>query len=356
MIHPFEQGHPNTGAQNWMSPAVRAAKLALLSDLARLYPALDGVELDYMRSPLFFDGEATTVRQRCAVMRGFIAAVRGLGFKAVGVRVPPSLSSLASVGLDLQDLAAAGIIDWANFADGGFWTAMSPANNFSAIVAKLPLGLPVYYEVTSLERPGPRNDTICTTPPHERMTTAHLSTTAHVAYSQGAHAISAFNFQYYRPFADVPCMLRENAPYTEPLYATLAHLADRQWVARQDQLYFDSTSRALPAIFQWLLAPPSGGWGGVGRLRLQIEPLTEVRVTLNGVSLEPSNNCSRAFNTSGQPTFYVPCQKWFAAFSVPGSAARGGMNEIAVTLPADRAGAAGGATTLRHFDLALPAA
>jgi hypothetical protein len=104
MIRPYQQGHPTTGAQIWMSPAVRASKLAL-SDLARLYKGLDGIELDYMRSPLFFDREATTVQQRCAIMREFITAVRALGFKAVGVRVPPSLGSLAFIGLSLPDLA-----------------------------------------------------------------------------------------------------------------------------------------------------------------------------------------------------------------------------------------------------------
>ena len=234
---------------------------------------------------------------------------------------------------------------------------MSSASNFSAIVASLPPSLPIYYEMTSLERPGPLNASVCTTPPHERMTAAHLATTAHVAYSQGADAISVFNFQYYRPFADVPCMLEENAP----LYATLAKLADRRWVARQDQLYFDSTVHALPASFEWYLARPDGGWSGTGRLRLQIDPVeTPVRATLNGVSLAPSANCSRDFDSSGQPTFFVPCEHWFQAFAVPAAVAKEGANTLRVEVrhgggPSGE-GTTGAAVNLRHFDLCLRAA
>ena len=41
-----------------------------------------------------------------------------------------------------------------------------------------------------------------------------------------------------RPFADISCTYAEDAPFSEPPYATLAKLTDEVWLARQTQHYF----------------------------------------------------------------------------------------------------------------------
>ena len=52
--------------------------------------------------------------------------------------------------------------------------------------------------------------------------------------------MASFNFQYYRKFADIPCMEKENAPYSEPPYEVLAKLKDADYVARQNQFYWSN--------------------------------------------------------------------------------------------------------------------
>ena len=65
-----------------------------------------------------------------------------------------------------------------------------------------------------------------------------LASAALDAYALGAAGMAAFNFQYYRPFADSACTYEEDQPFHEPLYGALRGLNDPGWCASQHQHYW----------------------------------------------------------------------------------------------------------------------
>ena len=75
---------------SWSNPSVVSARLHLLLEAIALYPTLD-VEVDFLRDPVLFNTTTTTFRERRAILRGFLGAVRGAlrTGQRLGLRVPP---------------------------------------------------------------------------------------------------------------------------------------------------------------------------------------------------------------------------------------------------------------------------
>lgn len=98
---------------NFELPEVRTHLLGILEGVANKYD-LDGIEIDYMRAPLFFlpnlHGKPATANQ-VKLMTGFQREVRQIALRAgnkrgrpmlVGVRVPTTVSRCRYAGIDIE--------------------------------------------------------------------------------------------------------------------------------------------------------------------------------------------------------------------------------------------------------------
>lgn len=233
------------GAMDWAHPEVLAEREALIGEAVRLYPQLATLELDFMRTAHLFNTSRTSEAQRAALVGGMLRRLKALlpppPRGRLAVRVPPEPRVLRELGLDLASLAADGTLDYVQ-GGAGFWSFLASDSGFAALRAQLPRATPLLFEVTSMRRPG-RPAGNCSTPGHDRMTREMLTTTALDAYAHGADGMSAFNFQYYRPFADTACTFAGDEPFHEPLFGTLAKLGDREWLGPTQAAHTGATTR-----------------------------------------------------------------------------------------------------------------
>ena len=210
-------------AQNWASPKVRQYKTLMLQDIITKFRP-DGISLDFLRAPLFFNTTETPSAERRSIMGAWVADVKSLMAKTGGnmrlvARIPPFSGILDNIGLDVLGLANSRTFDWLTL--GIDYNSFMPMDSeIQAFRTKLPAGFPLLFEVSYIER-RQRPTKTCIRGPDQRMTRAHLATAAHQAYFLGATGIASFNFQVTRPdFFQRPVPLSDIlpfAPYTPVL-------------------------------------------------------------------------------------------------------------------------------------------
>ena len=165
------------------------------------------------------------------------------GVPTLSARIPPKLETLDAIGLDIRGLVADGTLSFLTLGIN-YDSFMAQDSDIATIRKMVPSNYSLLWEVSYVERA--KASATCHHGPDQRMTHAHLATSAHQAYFLGATGMASFNcknssslcvfpkrkplrswctVQYYREFADTPCMLRENEPYSEPPFEVLAKLA-----------------------------------------------------------------------------------------------------------------------------------
>ena len=109
-------------AVDYGHPAVRSMATAVVEEVCRHY-AVDGIELDFFRHPVFFRSTATgepasqTQRQQMTeVIREIDAIIRREGDRRgrpflLAVRTPDDVDYAATIGLDLEGWMQAGLVD-----------------------------------------------------------------------------------------------------------------------------------------------------------------------------------------------------------------------------------------------------
>ncbi|GAA5148793.1 hypothetical protein GCM10023213_45560 [Prosthecobacter algae] len=327
--------------QNWLHDEVRAQKLALITELCENYD-LDGLELDYMRFYSFFDTEKTTLEERQEIMTGFVQQVRVVLDRTqrdgrrrwLCARVPCLMKGLDALGLDLRALVAAGL-DMVNLSASYFTTQQM---DLATIREQVPESAALYVEMChSIANGGklvPGYDTFT----FRRTTTQQYETTAHLAYARGADGVSLFNFAYYREHGGPG-----RGPFAEPPFAVLPSLAKRGDLASPPQHWFLATGWNNPYVrppvlprglkekaktsFELDMAPPSGGWKGQGRLRLQADATLEGRTLearCNGTLLESVSDVSEPFENPYPSLLGLP--EALRAWSLPAELLRNGKN------------------------------
>ena len=99
------------GNMNYLFPEVRQWYFDTLQELVNRYE-IDGLELDFMRYPLFF--EAGEIEKGIPVMTEFVRRIRNLtdakGIR-LAVRVPASVKKALAAGLDVAGWKAEGLVD-----------------------------------------------------------------------------------------------------------------------------------------------------------------------------------------------------------------------------------------------------
>jgi hypothetical protein len=182
--------HTHTHLQVLNNPAVLADRMSLMKEVLHLYPGID-FEVDLERWVMLFDDAHTTLANRQAIMTGMMRDLRAAmstGTK-LGMRVPPDLTLLDSLGVDLASLASDPAIqlDYATLGVS-FFSFLASTSDFAAIRARVP-ELTLLFEVSEL---------LSNEPSSQLLTAEMLTTVALDAYSLGADGIATFNFEYYR--------------------------------------------------------------------------------------------------------------------------------------------------------------
>jgi hypothetical protein len=355
---PFVKEHAYMAAllQNWIHPEVRRYKYNLIEEICENYD-IDGLELDFMRHPHFFRLDMTTRQQRVDIMTEYIKSIREVldqterngRYRWLSVRVPFRIRDADRIGIDFPAIVDAGV-DMVNLSCN-FVTEQQ--HDLARIKQMIP-ATPVYLELTHVsnffswsDKPGNI----------WRLTSdQEFYTAAHLAYARGADGISAFNFVYYRKTNE---SIIENI--SEPPFYVFEKLRDKQWLAKQPQLYFlnryDShyvrvTKRPFDVgqkkQFTMDMAPPAGGWTTEGRLRFQF--LSEInnsqwQVRFNGSELVKNPDVSEPYENPY--TDGLGNENTLLAWTVPVDIVKDGINVLDVKV------VSGKPPEIIHVDLAI---
>ena len=335
---------------NWAIPAVRAQKLAFIRELCENYD-LDGFEMDFMRHFSLFPAQGTTGAQRAAIMTAFVGEVRKVldrttrngRHRWLAARVPCYTAAFGPLGLDLSALVAAGL-DIVNVSASYFTVQQTDLAAIRRAASRAAVYVELCHSIWNGSKPvGGTYDSF----PFRRATPEQIYTTAHLAYARGADGMSLFNFVYYREHGGAG-----RGPFCEPPFEVLAHLGDRQWLARQPQHYMLSPGWGNPFVksplprkcvagrkeaFTLDLASPEGGWKRGGRLRIQGEAsLGDSRwtATLGEQTLAMTDDTTEPYANPYPSMLGRPEE--MRAWSVPAGALRDGANRLEISLQAGK--------------------
>ncbi|MDE1171466.1 MAG: hypothetical protein PW734_09710 [Verrucomicrobium sp.] len=348
-------------ALDWGRPEVRDYKYRLLEELCRNYD-FDGLELDFMRAAILFHPARTTSAERRQILTGFVKKVRQLldetakpgVHRWLCVRIPAYPETYDGMGIDLADLAAAGV-DMVNASSSYFTDMQIPV---AKLRKELPESAALYEEIHFATGQGLKTPTETL---FRRSSREELETAAHLAYARGADGVSAFNFQYYRGTYGKTDVGGESA---EPPYSVFKLLRDPAALSKLPQDYFwgwiystpyrkdlplDKPLQAgKPQELTLDMAPPEGGWQQEGRLRVQATADlkgAKLQAYLNNVPLEPFADVS-----SPHPEYPVAVGKPedYRAWKVPAALPKEGPNVLRLLLES------GEPVKLYYLDVWLP--
>jgi hypothetical protein len=338
-------GYYHYRGMNWAIEDVRNYKLALITELIENYD-LAGIELDFLRDNILFRRDETTLEQRIEIITDFVSKVRHAldrntpagKYRYLCVRIPLQLSAHGDIGLDVEQLYAAGV-DMFNLSG---WYHTIQRTDIKPIRKRVP-DSSIYLEMThsTASHRYFMPDKAYGTAGDPRTSTYQFYTTANLAYQQGADGMSLFNFFAYRGYGS-----KTLVPIIEPPFHVLEKLIDKDFLARQPQYYMLGKTAYYSQIpktiknnqnvsFQIDLAlPENDNIDFKGRLRIHTEqallPAHQIEVTMNGQSLEPTDDVSRIL---GNPfDEMISPHDHRRAWKVPLKILHHGANEISVSL------------------------
>jgi hypothetical protein len=337
--------------QNWKYPQVREYKFSLIKEIIENYD-IAGLELDFMRHPFYFEKGEVADDEKAKIMEEFVHRVRGVldehtqpgKHKWLSARIPNNPESQKEIGTDVAKFAKAGV-DMFVLSPSYYTQQQVPV----AEIRKMTPNAAIYLEVCHVvERTAYKKDpNFVRKIGHsygdivriDRYTTdEEYYTAAHLAYSQGADGISAFNFVYY-----------DNHIHVKPPFQIFKHIGDKDWVAKQPQHYIitngyqegavkllpQDLSKVKPLQISMYMQEVKGGWKEDGRLRIKTLPNTDlledaaVTASINGIELKVTDDISEPYKSP------YPVDKRLAltpensrAFLVPKKILKNGSNNI----------------------------
>jgi hypothetical protein len=327
---------------NWAEPAVRAQKLALLTELCENYD-LDGLELDFLRNYSYFRLAETTREQRAGIMTGFVKEVRAMldrtsqegRHRWLSVRIPCYVDAHDPLGIDLTAMTAAGV-DMVNASSHYFTTQQQ---NLAAIRKQAP-NAKLYFELCHTIWKGEKLLEGYDVFPFRRATREQLHTAAHLAYARGADGISLFNFPYYRQHGQG----EGRGTFGEPLFDALKALPNRAALAQEPQHWFIAQGWRAPGMkplavprkvapgtpvrFFFDLAAPKDGWKRAARLRIQSDKAFDGAwiAKFNGEAVTPTPDISEPFPVPYPSMMGKPEE--LRAWTVPANLLVEGINRL----------------------------
>lgn len=269
---------------NWSIEEVRLRMLDYIDEIVHNYPALDGIELDFLRSGHFFEASVPN-STRETLMTAFVAAVRNrldaagtLANKRywLSARVSGVQTKLDASGLDVAALTAAGVDMFVLCSSSSTHTVQQGLNldSIQADIRAANTQAAVYFEMTEQVATFSQYDASGNNGQAFEWlgTREQLATTMHLAYKPGTavDGFSLFNFAYYRNSTQT------TLPLDEPPFDVIGSLKYPAVTAEMPQHYF--VSKVLNTVapsgnvnFKLVLRKPGSptvNWSSAGRLRL----------------------------------------------------------------------------------------
>ncbi len=233
---------------NWMIPEVRDHMFEMGEELLREYD-LDGLELDFLRAPLFFPRdkdvkEPIPMKTRVDIMCGFISRIR----KAMDDSARDGRKRWLAVRIADQALwrdIGCDPVAWRKAGVDIFNVSPSYCTSQQLDIGELRALVPdatIYVELTHtthrwrIDIPGDYRKTNANN--FRRSSREVLQATARNAYGRGADGVSFFNFVYYRLSLNPD----HTGPYAEPPWDIIPKLMDKQAMLQTPPYYFYSPS------------------------------------------------------------------------------------------------------------------
>ncbi len=348
-----------TKGWDWAVSDIPGHKLDFIKEICKNY-AIDGIELDFLRFPSFFNTDETTSDERREIMNKFVSDVRAAlddttgPYRWLSVRVPCHLKDYDDLGLDIQSLSDIGV-DIFNVSS--FFPNVQQTTDIGLIRKMIPNKCLLYeLEYFSFEvEDGDKKIRIPT--PDEQ-----LYTTANLMYKHGIDGIEWFNFDYFPQFG-----------ISKPYYL-IENIENREFVAtRTQQWYFQANNGKTTELPRSYIAGKSYRYtldlaltsslsSGDGLFRLMTEADCSGcswTVNINGQTLSSTSFVSEPIDheylVSPVP---VPEPAWYStltdstrysSFLVPQSILHDGINTITIQMTSGS-----GTQKLIYFDLVLP--
>ena len=318
---------------------VREYKLNMIYELIENYD-IDGILLDFMRAPAYFNLNTTTETQRVRIMKEFAEKVKAaLDAKSAktgkkyyfGITLPLEDNEYADLGFDIDAFCSAGV-EFIIFWD--YYFTRQEYHLLGNTKKKHPetLVYAMLSQATSYRVGG--NQVYRYTSPEQ------FYTSAYTAYAHGADGLSLFNLPFYRNWQYPP---ETKVGYEVP-FEIMKNLKDAEFLESAGQHYFHGihynhllASFSLSRVslgndnngftFKFDMAAPKGGWKSkYGLLRLEASSdVTEVEfaVKVNGVCTEPTDY-EAAYEVRYPDR--IGEENQFKCFAVPVSALKEGDN------------------------------
>ena len=223
--------------QNYLIPEVRKHYYDLLEELVKEFD-IDGLELDFMRSPCYFPLDQ--LYKGTYVMSEFVRSIRRMldqfGLKrgkylALSVRVPHTLPICRQIGLDVETWDKEKLIDMINVSSSYFHTMELDLGSFREKIQSARL----YGEMQAIMHNFINE---LGWPSELRTSSTIYETTAYHFLHDGADGISFYNFAFTREILQVP--VNPASRYAEPPTEVLQHIVDIEYLKKRPKLYFKS--------------------------------------------------------------------------------------------------------------------
>ncbi|MBE6632940.1 MAG: hypothetical protein E7620_01205 [Ruminococcaceae bacterium] len=321
---------------------VRAYKLSLIRELIENYE-IDGLMIDFMRTPALFKLSATTEEQRKEIMVSFLSEIgKALEEKSektgrdysFAVKIPMDRDAYGKLGIDVSAFSREAGVDTFFLFD--YFTARQEYEMLDEVRRLCP-------ESTVVLEMG-HATTWQKLPEMSRamrlVTKEQFYTTAYLAYCHGADGVSLFNLPWYR--AD-----EETGAVYQPPFEIFRGLKDPAFLEKQPQHYFEGATENMlihdfdlkSAVweagethsFTMEMQAPEGGWKQDGVLRLEsLQKVSglDIEVHVNGVLVQLTTVLEEPYENPYLNLLGTP-EQW-RAYTVPAYLLQNGANEITV--------------------------
>lgn len=320
---------------NYIFDEVRDYYYSLLEELVANYD-VEGIELDFMRSPHYF--VKAEIEEGTRVMTGFVKRIRAM-LDSYGkarnkslklcVRVPHNLTRCKEVGLDVEGWDKLKLIDMINVSTFFISSPQIDVKSFTDVIKNAD----TYGEIHFIMDQG-KIFTGFTNNINRRMVKEKINALAHDFLDRGLSGVSFFNFDYFRDhYFNEPRRLHIKCP--EPPFKTLSGITDTEQLKKRDKNYFlNRFFEPLPqkdelSCSLYIADEVEKGIYKHAILKLETEkPSVEntVKASANGVELEEIQWMGELFMPANLDA--LPPLENLKFYKVPISALKHGYNEI----------------------------
>ncbi|MGG1516541.1 hypothetical protein ABE504_14075 [Paenibacillus oryzisoli] len=335
--HPEYWLEPSGAAFNYLVPEVRDYYFSLLKELAENYD-IDGMELDFMRSPRYFPDNQ--IADGIPIMNEFVARIRLMlddigesrGKKlSLSVRVPHRPEEAVKIGLDVESWDQEGLIDMVNVSSYFRTSLEIGIEDYKRRISNAR----IYGELHFITNIGSSRSSLGYANNINRKTTREIYETAALQYwRRGVDGISFFNFAYTRDHGFHEPR-RKEFPGKEPSFDILNTICELSHLERQPQHYFIGTGYGtFPAdqekTFDMYIVPE--GRFSSGMLRVETDTDTArlpLIANFNGVKLQEKVETGELFAPFSLEC--LPPQERVRYFELPTELVKSGDNVVHLT-------------------------